>query len=342
MVKKKLEKKRPKRTITPIRKRRLRFHLAKAGVKINYKKVSRNIFVSCVILNLVISGFLMYYFSTSYGYTIGYVIVMMLVLWLFIFVILLFISWVAFYIFLDLRIFKRRAELEDVLPDFLQLASANIRAGMTIDKALWYAVRPRFGILAKEIEAVAKETMSGEDLRDALKKFSRKYDSMILKRAISLLIEGINAGGEMGGLLDKISSNIQEVKIMRKDMAANVSTYVIFIAFTTLLAAPFLFALANQLIIVVKTISGSVTIPKGVGLGLPISFAGIGITPSDFRLFAIISLLITSLFSAMIIATIKKGSVKGGVKYIPIFMIVTVILFFIARIILDSVFSNFF
>ena len=69
---------------------------------------------------------------------------------------------------------------------------------MTIDKALWYAVRPKFGVLANEIETVAKETMKGEDLKIALQKFADKYDSILLKRSISLLSEGIDAGGEIG------------------------------------------------------------------------------------------------------------------------------------------------
>ena len=42
-----------------------------------------------------------------------------------------------------------------VLADFLGLTSSNISAGMPIDRALWFAVRPKFGILAREIEEVA-------------------------------------------------------------------------------------------------------------------------------------------------------------------------------------------
>jgi len=41
-------------------------------------------------------------------------------------------------------------------------------------RALWYAVRPRFGVLAREIEIVAKQTMSGEELDKALIRFFKK------------------------------------------------------------------------------------------------------------------------------------------------------------------------
>jgi len=124
--------------------------------------------------------------------------------------------WAVLYVTLDLIIFQRKRSVEAVLPDFLLLTAANIRAGMPIDRALWFAVRPRFGVLAKEIEIVAKQTLSGEDLNSALTNFSDKYDSQMLKRSVSLLIEGVEAGGEIGELLEKIAVNIQENTILKK------------------------------------------------------------------------------------------------------------------------------
>ncbi len=48
------------------------------------------------------------------------------------------------------------------------------------------------------------------------------------------------------------------------------------------------------------------------------------------------SLIITSVFSATIISTIQKGNAKLGLKYIPIFIVVTITLFFIADKVLGS------
>ena len=55
------------------------------------------------------------------------------------------------YAYLVLRIEDRKNKIEAVLPDFLQLASANVRAGMPIDRALWFAARPEFGLLSQEV-----------------------------------------------------------------------------------------------------------------------------------------------------------------------------------------------
>ena len=332
-----------KRAMLQERKHRIRDYFERAGVFIDPSSLSKKIFNICVIINLGISAFLIYHFSITYGITWTTILASIAALWMLVFIVLLFAIWAMFYLVVDLKIFKRKVDIEDVLPDYLQLTASNIKAGMTIDRALWYAVRPRFGVLANEIETVAKETMRGEDLKAALQKFSDKYDSVLLKRTISLLIEGIEAGGEIGNLLNKISINIEENKIMREEMAANVTTYVIFISFATIAAAPVLFALSGVLIKVITNIGASLSDVGSASssAGFGISFSKIGINYKDFRIFAIVSLLITSFFSAIIIATIKKGNAKLGLKYIPIFMFITVALFLVAEKILGKLLGVF-
>ena len=342
-LKKKVKEKAERRAIIQQRKHRLRFYLERSGLDINTKKLSKNLFNLCVLINLIISFYLIYYFSVNLGFTWGTVISAMITLWILIFIIILFVLWILFYIMVDLRIFKRKIDIEEVLPDFLQLTASNIKAGMTVDRALWYAVRPRFGVLAKEIETVAKDTMGGEDLKRALERFAFKYDSALLKRSISLLTEGIESGGEIGDLLNRIALNIQEIKTMKKEMAANVTAYTIFISFATILGAPFLFSLAGVLIRVIKNLGSTLGAAGSTAssTGFALSFSGTGVTYADFRIFALISLTMTSFFSASIIATIKKGDIKSGVRYIPIFIATTIILFLIASAILGKVISEF-
>ena len=219
------------------KKHSLKYFLTKAGIELESKKVAIKVFNIAIVINLILSAYLVYFFSRSVEYTLTYIIVIMVVLWVLAFTLILFVLWILLYVMLDFKMMTRRLELEEVLPDFLQLTSSNIKSGMPIDQALWYAVRPRFGILAREIEIVAKETMSGKDLDEAMVKFAGKYDSPTLKRAISLINEGLKAGGEIADLVMKIATDIKDTKIMKKEMAASVITYVIFIGFATVAAA---------------------------------------------------------------------------------------------------------
>ena len=131
---------------------------------------------------------------------------------------------------------------------------------------------------------------------------------------------------------------------MLREMAANVTTYVIFISFATIVAAPFLFSLSGVLIDVVQNLGNTLgsTTNAAASAGIPLTFSGTGVTKSDFRIFAIVSLSMTSFFSAIMVSIIKKGNVKSGIKYIPIFIIVSLILYIVGQSVAGKLLSVFF
>ena len=236
-----------------------------------------------------------------------------------------------FYIYTDLRIRARKNAIEKVLPEFLHLTAANIRAGMPIDQALWSAIRPRFGVLAKEIEQVAKQNMIGTPLPQALTEFSKKYESKVLQRSISLIVEGLDAGSEIGDLLEKIALNIEDMQIRKESMAANVTTYIIFIAFAVLFAAPLLFAISIQLLRIVHALGGSVTGLDSPQMDINFSLSTDAVKENDFFIFCLLSLTITASMSTVIIAAIKTGDPRDAIKSIPLYIVISWGLFFVAQ-----------
>lgn len=325
------------------RKRRLAVYLEKSGLETDQFIIAKRIFQITIFLTLSINA-LYIYFAVSHEARILEIILYTLITWTLGFVIVWGLCWIIFRIYLDLLMFRRKLSVEEVLPDFLQLTSANLRAGMPIDRALWFAVRPRFGVLAKEIEDIAKNTIAGQDLHKALLCFAKKYDSNILLRTVYLLNEGMDAGGDVAELLNKIALNVQEMRTMKKEMAANVTTYVIFISFASMVAAPFLFGLSSQLLTFVQKIAGDVAASGGSSsssVGLTINISPDTIEKSNFQIFAYLSLVVSSVFSAIIVATIKKGNVKEGLQYIPIFALVSVLIYFFASTVLGALLGGF-
>jgi len=320
----------------------LQDYLEKAGLEgVDAKQATKNIFRISIVIGIIIS-IVIIILAAAFKTGLLSLLVILLGFWLTAFFLLLGIIWSVYLFYLDMKIFRRTKAVEEVFPDFLQLTSANISAGMPVDKALWYAVRPGFGVLAKEIENVAKNTMAGEDLSVALTTFSKKYDSKVIQRSISLLLEGMAAGGEMADLLNKISLNIEEEKILQKEMAASVTTYVIFITFATIVAAPILFALANQLLAIIKEITSKLgNSMKTSSSFFSIGFSGDTIKGSDFMIFAYLMLIISAVSSACIVSVIKKGRVKDGLKSIPLYIIVSVVLYTLASLIISSIFKGF-
>jgi len=319
----------------------LRDYLTQAGYdftdeRILQKKVFHAVVWISVFFLATLTAVLFYYKVVSTN-TVFY----LLIAWVIIFFIVMGFSWLIIYVYLDLKIYQRTKDIEEVLPDFLQLASANISAGMPVDQALWFAVRPNFGVLAKEIEDVAKSTIAGEDLEKALLGFTQRYKSLILKRSINLMIEGMRAGGEMADLLSRIALDIQETKLMRKEIAASVMTYVIFISFATIFAAPFLFALSTQLLSIVQGIMSELDLSKISSGSFNMNASGDSIKIRDFRIFSVLILVVSSIFSASIVSVIRRGNVKDGVKLIPTFVVVSLVLYFIANYIVGSLMGTF-
>ena len=173
---------------------RLTKALMAADINISLTKFIRINVIATIILGFIILLFFRGNLKSLEGSSF---ILALIEYWLLSLLISLVIILFFAYSLITVRNVKRKKEVEEVLPDYLQLVSANLNAGMPIDQALWYAVRERFGILNEEIEIIARKTLSGEDLEQALVEFSEKYDSEILKKSIVLLIEGLKAGGEL-------------------------------------------------------------------------------------------------------------------------------------------------
>ncbi len=340
------KKKEEKTQLTPAQQRRkLVEQFEKAGHTFTPKEALKRTFwitlMIIVLLTILFIGMAVYTFQSLLGLAIQ-----IMVLWtsgvVFVFVLL----WLFFMIYTDMKMFRRKLSIEEVLPDFLQLTSANIRAGMPIDKALWFAVRPRFGILAKEIEDVAKKTLSGENLHKALVDFAHKYDSAVLLRSVSLLNEGMEAGGDVGDLLNKIAINIHDLRSMKKEMSAKVVTYAIFITFASIIAAPALFGLSHELLNVVQAIAGDVSAAtEGQALsvaGLSVNISNTNIRIEDYRIFAYVSLIATAFFSAIIVSIIRKGNIKEDIHLIPLFIVCSLLIFSLSSWLMSFVFSGLF
>lgn len=321
----------------------LRDYLLKAGITdVNYKFFG-------VLWWICLSVAIIFYFYLPYGWLrdksvdfASRLLYLGLGSFIVVFVVLISLSFLVMgiiYFFIDLKIYKRTKEIEDVLPEFLQFVAGNLKGGMSFDSALWNAIRPRFGVLANEVEIAAKKVMTGEDVDEALREFTKKYDSSMVRRSFELIIEGMKSGGRMVYLIDKVIENINEAKMLKKEMSASVTSYVIFISFIVILVAPALFALSYQLLTIVSSFAGKLGGATGGVSSMPIKMSEVSIKPEDFVNFAKLCVGVISFFSSMIISLISRGDIKGGIKYIPVFVIVSLINFKIFMMLLSSMFS---
>jgi pilus assembly protein TadC len=243
---------------------------------------------------------------------------------------------------------SRAAEIENVLPDALQLMAANVRAGMTIDRAIWLSARPEFGVFEEEIRRAGAKTIGGKPIKVALMEMSSRIKSNLLEKTFRLVIEGIESGGELAHLLEETANNARTVQSLKKEIKSSVTTYSIFIFFAAVLGAPTLYAISLFFVEIMtklwspKMLGGVAATGSAMGGGM-LSRAGaptIGV--DQLFWFAVSSIMLTTFFGGLIIGLIQTGREKNGVKFVPVLMIGALFMFFITQFLIKILFGGFF
>ncbi len=243
--------------------------------------------------------------------------------------------------YLTLAVDKRKNFVENVLPDALELMAANMRAGFIPSKALLLSARSEFGPLSEAIKKSGKEIITGKSLAEGLNEIPKYIKSDILRRAITLINEGSKYGGQLVSLLDESAIDIRRKQAINKEIKANIIMYGIFIVFAGVLAAPVLYALSLYLITTLTSLGGAnVANAEVISKGVSLFKGGVKVSPEFLFMFSICSIMVTTFFSGLIIGLIETGKEKGGIKYVPVFMIIALVVFLGANFVIGLMFSG--
>jgi archaellum biogenesis protein FlaJ (TadC family) len=225
--------------------------------------------------------------------------------------------------------------MEAVFPDFLQLMSSNLRAGMTIDKSILLSSRPEFAPLDEEILKTGKDIATSRDLERALLDLSKRINSEKINKIIILIISGLKSGGDLAVLLEETSVNMREREFLEKKAASNVLMYIIFIFLVVSIFAPALFSLSNVLVEVLSKILGSVPQTDTTGISLPFgTLSKISVSMDFINYFSIAFIVTIDLLACFVLGLVSKGEQKEGLKYFPIILVMSLGIFFVVKIFL--------
>ncbi|MBI4181567.1 MAG: type II secretion system F family protein [Candidatus Aenigmarchaeota archaeon] len=242
---------------------------------------------------------------------------------------------------LVLAVDRRTKFVENILPDALQLMAANARAGYIPSRALMLSARKEFGPLAEAIKYAGKEMLTGQSVEEALRLIPRLFRSDILEKTINLIIEGSRSGGHFATLLEENAEQIRRSQVVQKEVKANVMMYIIFIGFAGVVAAPVLYALSGFLITTIGTVGSAAAVPEQAFAKIPfVQFGGLEISPAFIYWFSVGAIAITTFFGGILIGAISAGSERAGIKYVPIFMTVAFVIFFVANSFIGNLFGG--
>jgi pilus assembly protein TadC len=292
----------------------------------------KKIIIISLICGVIISIIVFLYTRTWYKSLIGFFIAAVVVL-------------IGAFFQIKLKQSARIRKIEGVFPDFLQLMSSNLRAGMTIDRAMLLSSRPEFSPLDEEILRAGKEITTGKGIATALEDMAKRIGSEKIEKTILLIISGIKAGGNLDILLEQTAVNMRERNFVEKKAGGNVVMYVIFIFVAVAVGAPVLFGLSNILVETLTEILGglpSIEQPASSQITMPFSLTNVNVSVEFINYFCIGFILVIDILASLVLGLIIKGEEKEGLKYLIPMILISFAIFFIIKIALSGFVSSLF
>jgi pilus assembly protein TadC len=249
---------------------------------------------------------------------------------------------VLVYSVLSIIAINRGRFIENVLPDALELISANLRAGMTIDRALIASNRKEFGYLNYLFNIVGKEVTTGKEIGDSLIGITKKVKSERFARSVELIVMAMKSGGEMSRLLSQVAENLVHQRNIEEKIKAGVTTYLIFIGVAVCFAAPFLYGLSSVFVKIMVSSFAGVEIPPNTNIPFSIDMDPklAAFLPGFVKQYAALSLGTLGIMSSFLLGMIRKGKAKFGISYIPAMLTFTLLIYYAVSFAANLLFSS--
>jgi Flp pilus assembly protein TadB len=248
------------------------------------------------------------------------------------------------YLYIEYKIDQRRTVVEGFLPDYLQIVSANLRSGISLERAMLLAARPEFGFLADDVKEMSRRVFGGQTLKMSLQEFALRYRSFQLQHAVRMIVEALRYGGAMADLISGIAKDMRNQQLIQKEVAGQLLMYTIFVAFAGIIAAPVLYGLTTQMIIITDSVWNGILQANPGGLPTTgISFLRPQppqITPDEYRTFSYIAIIVITGFASLIMSAISSGSAVRGLRFLPVFVIVGLIIYIVVQSVIGSLFAS--
>jgi len=214
---------------------------------------------------------------------------------------------------------SRQKENDEMFLEFARNLVESVKAGTPISKSILNVKEKYYGSLTPHVRKLANQISLGIPVKQALENFSRDVDSETVSRAISLISEAEEAGGDIEKILESVSRSVAEIDKLKKERKAAVYNlvvqgYIIFLVFIVIM-------LVMQFKILAMT-SGL------VGVGDVSSIGGVAVSPISPEEMArpfLFLLIVQGAFAGLIIGKLAEGSIKAGIKHSFILSIIAIL-----------------
>ena len=122
---------------------------------------------------------------------------------------------------LDGAIAERKKRIRNALPDFLDLVSTTVEAGIALNGAFAAAVDAVRGPFRDELLATLSDIRVGRSRAEALAAMAARCDVVELTTTVTAMVQAEKLGGDIAGILDQLAIDAREHRMMRAEEIAN-------------------------------------------------------------------------------------------------------------------------
>lgn len=206
---------------------------------------------------------------------------------------------------------KKEKEKEEMFLEFSRNLVESVKAGTPISRSIINVRGKDYGSLTPHIDKLANQISLGIPVKDSLEIFARDIGNRTISRAVVLISEAEQAGGEIGNILESVAKSVSQTDNLKKERKASIYTlvvqgYIIFFIFIVIML------IMEFKILPMLSTFGEIDSSSASGFGMPL---GGGISAEELAQPFLYLLIVQGFFVGLTIGKLAEGSVKAGIKH---------------------------
>lgn len=206
---------------------------------------------------------------------------------------------------------KRRDGIDENMPYLLREIADAQRIGMTLPRAIAESAKRNYGPLTVELKKLAAKISWGIPFRDAMRSFRDAIDTPMSRQATILILEAERSGGELEKIFDSAQHYVQELLDIKKERESSIKPY-IYIIFVSYII----------FVVVIHVLFTTFFAPFGVEEIQTSSGPVLAVPLEAFKVTFLYLLMVQAFFSGLVAGKMGKGSIKLGLFYSTLWMII--------------------
>jgi tight adherence protein C len=118
---------------------------------------------------------------------------------------------------LDKAVAQRKTDIGRRIPDFLDMVSTTVEAGVALNSALAIATASIHGPLAQEMEMVLSDVRLGRNRADAFNAMAQRVHQVDLSSLVMAIVQTERLGGNIGHVLDELADEARSRRLQRAE-----------------------------------------------------------------------------------------------------------------------------